>query len=180
MSNSSIKKYTKESIMLTLRYNKNECTIVDKKSNARCSSTFGLSGKIILLVVRYSYLHFCLVERQYRKTSYLGCTAHWTDEWRLRSFGLFCLPYNTPNKKAPSVLKALEEDLSLYDLNPFVFDVIWVCDGGNNVLKALERYTVVHCVVHRLNNCLQSNSFQSKTIKVKKHSLFLDYYHKRI
>jgi len=61
-------------------------------------------------------------------------------------------------------------------LNPFVFDIIWVCDGGSNLLKALERYTVVRCVAHRLNNCLQSIFFQSETAKVKKHVLFPDYY----
>ncbi|CAF1381947.1 unnamed protein product [Didymodactylos carnosus] len=70
---------------------------------------------------------------EYKKTSYLGCMAHWVDHlWAFKSFELFCLPYRQSNKKAPSVLKALEEGLSLYDLNPFMFDIIWVCDGGKN------------------------------------------------
>ncbi len=47
MSNSSIEKYTKESIMLALKYKKNEYTIIDKKSNAMCWSTFGLPAKIV-------------------------------------------------------------------------------------------------------------------------------------
>jgi len=41
----------------------------------------------------------------YKKTSYLGCTAHWVHNWKLYSFELFCLPYRQPNKKAPNILK---------------------------------------------------------------------------
>jgi hypothetical protein len=42
----------------------------------------------------------------YKKTSYLGCTAHWVDDsWTLNTFELFCLPYRQPNKTGASVLK---------------------------------------------------------------------------
>ncbi len=68
----------------------------------------------------------------------------------------------------------MEEGLSSYDLIPFMFDIIWVCDGGSNFLKALDKFTVVRCVAHRLNNCLQAIFFQSEIMKVKKQILFPD------
>jgi len=46
-ANSSSEKYTKETIMLGLKYKKNEYTIIDKNSNASCWSLFGLPAKII-------------------------------------------------------------------------------------------------------------------------------------
>ncbi|CAM4750578.1 unnamed protein product [Rotaria magnacalcarata] len=114
----------------------------------------------------------------YKKTSYLGCTAHWVDSlWKLNSLELFCLPYRQSNKTGASILKVLEEGLSLFDLVPFMSDIIWVCDGGSNLLKALEKFTVVRCVAHRLNNCLQTSFFQTNASKVKKHILFPDHFH---
>ncbi|CAF4528218.1 unnamed protein product [Rotaria socialis] len=114
----------------------------------------------------------------YKKTSYLGCTAHWVDSlWKLNSLELFCLPYRQSNKTGASILKVLEEGLSLFDLVPFMSDIIWVCDGGSNLLKALEKFTVVRCVAHRLNNCLQTIFFQTNASKVKKHILFPDHFH---
>jgi hypothetical protein len=51
----------------------------------------------------------------YRQQSYLGCTAHWTDDnWKLHSFEIFCIPFNTPNKKAPDVLKVRESKVLSY------------------------------------------------------------------
>ncbi|CAM2726132.1 unnamed protein product [Rotaria socialis] len=81
------------------------------------------------------------------------------------------------NKTGASILKVLEEGLSLFDLVPFMSDIIWVCDGGSNLLKALEKFTVVRCVAHRLNNCLQTIFFQTNASKVKKHILFPDHFH---
>jgi hypothetical protein len=57
-----------------------------------------------------------------------------------------------------------------------MLDIIWVCDGGSNLLKALEKFTVVRCVAHRLNNCLQAIFFQSEIMKIKKHVLFPDHF----
>jgi hypothetical protein len=57
-----------------------------------------------------------------------------------------------------------------------MFDIIWVCDGGSNLLKALDKFTVVRCVAHRLNNCLQAIFFQSEIMKVKKDILFPDHF----
>ncbi|CAF1124375.1 unnamed protein product [Rotaria sordida] len=115
---------------------------------------------------------------RYKKTSYLGCTAHWVDSlWNLYSFKLFCLPYRQSNKTGASVLKALEEGLSIYDLVPFMSDIIWVCDGGSNLLKALEKFTVVRCTAHLLNNCLQTIFFQTNALKFKKHILFSDHFY---
>ncbi|CAF3662488.1 unnamed protein product [Rotaria sordida] len=296
-TDSSIEHYTKESIMLALKYKKKEYTIVEKKSEAICWSTFGLPAKIIgpnkYEIIKnfasckscfqtYSYSsstttmsnHKCLIlsnknqskiepkpliksnsstlnsdtttttrdrtnsvnckslqkhkrlitsaisdwvcsntrpinivedidlkdlieqciktaarERcltlspdlwsdRYKKTSYLGCTAHWVDSlWNLYSFELFCLPYRQSNKTGASVLKALEEGLSIYDLVPFMSDIIWVCDGGSNLLKALEKFTVVHCTAHLLNNCLQTIFFQTNALKFKKHILFSDHFY---
>lgn len=51
----------------------------------------------------------------YKKTSYLGCTAHWVDDsWSLQSFELFCLPYRQPNKTAPCVLKVISRIIIQY------------------------------------------------------------------
>lgn len=48
----------------------------------------------------------------YRQQSYLGCTAHWADNlWALQSFEIFCIPFNTPDKKAPSVRKVKEANI---------------------------------------------------------------------
>lgn len=48
----------------------------------------------------------------YRQQSYLGCTAHWIDElWTLHSLEIFCMPFNTPDKKAPSVRKVRTAEL---------------------------------------------------------------------
>lgn len=48
----------------------------------------------------------------YRQQSYLGCTAHWIDNsWMLHSFEIFCIPFNTPDKKAPSVRKVRDANV---------------------------------------------------------------------
>ncbi|CAF3719510.1 unnamed protein product [Adineta steineri] len=113
----------------------------------------------------------------YKKVSYLGCTAQWVDrDWNLCTFELFCLPYRKPNKTAVNVLQVIEEGLALYDLQPFMFDIIWVCDRGSNLKKALEKYNVVHCIAHRLNNTLQKTFYQLETSKAKKDVAFGDYY----
>lgn len=42
----------------------------------------------------------------HRQQSYLGCTAHWiSHEWTLHSLEIFCVPFNTPNKRAVNVMK---------------------------------------------------------------------------
>lgn len=51
-------------------------------------------------------------------------------------------------------------------------DIVWVCDGGSNLLKALEKCTVVRCMAHRLNNWLQAIFFQTETKTMKKKILF--------
>jgi hypothetical protein len=50
----------------------------------------------------------------YKKTSYLGCTAHWVDDWVLKCFELFFLPYRQPNKKAPCAIKVRFHLFNLY------------------------------------------------------------------
>jgi hypothetical protein len=70
----------------------------------------------------------------------------------------------------------IEEGLALYDLKPFMFDIIWVCDRGSNLKKALEKFYVVHCVAHRLNNILQKTFYQAETNKAKTEVAFGDYY----
>jgi hypothetical protein len=70
----------------------------------------------------------------------------------------------------------IEEGLSLYDLQPFMYDIIWVCDRGSNLKKALEKFTVVHCIAHRLNNILQKIFYQAETNKAKKDVAFGEYY----
>ncbi|CAF4958557.1 unnamed protein product [Rotaria sp. Silwood1] len=113
----------------------------------------------------------------YKKMSYLGCTAQWVDEdWNLCTFELFCLPYRKPNKNSANIIQVIEEGLALYDLQHFMYDVIWVCDRGSNLKKALEKFTVVHCVAHRLNNVLQHTFYQAEINKVKKDVAFGDYY----
>ncbi|CAF1916826.1 unnamed protein product [Rotaria magnacalcarata] len=60
------------------------------------------------------------------------------------------------NKTGANVLKVLEEGLSLYDLVPVMSDIVWVCDGGSNLLKALAKFTAS---------------------KFEKHILFPDHFH---
>ncbi|CAF1110190.1 unnamed protein product [Adineta ricciae] len=113
----------------------------------------------------------------YKKVSYLGCTAQWVDEnWNLCSFELFCLPFRKPNKTSKNVFLVIEEGLALYDLQPFMDDIIWVCDRGSNLKKALDKFTVVHCIGHRLNNILQKTFYQAETSKAKKDIAFGDLY----
>ncbi len=57
-----------------------------------------------------------------------------------------------------------------------MFDIIWVCDRGSNLKKALEKFNVVHCIAHRLNNVLQKTFYQAETNKAKKGIAFGDYY----
>lgn len=70
----------------------------------------------------------------------------------------------------------IEEGLALYDLQNFMYDIVWVCDRGSNIKKALEKFTVVHCVAHRLNNVLQATFYQSEINKAKMEVAFGDYY----
>ncbi|CAF4461084.1 unnamed protein product, partial [Rotaria magnacalcarata] len=106
----------------------------------------------------------------------IGCTAQWIDEdWNLCTFELFCLLYRNPNKTAANLIKVIEEGLALYDLEPFMVDIIWICDRGSNFVKALSKFTVVHCIAHRLNNVLQHTFYQAEINKTKK-SVFADHY----
>jgi hypothetical protein len=57
-----------------------------------------------------------------------------------------------------------------------MYDIIWICDQGSNLKKALEKFTVVHCVGHRLNNVLQKVFYQAETAKAKKDIAFGDFY----
>jgi hypothetical protein len=57
-----------------------------------------------------------------------------------------------------------------------MYDIIWVCDRGSNLKKALEKFPVVHCVGHRLNNTLQKVFYQAETAKAKKDIAFGDFY----
>ncbi|CAF4096490.1 unnamed protein product [Rotaria magnacalcarata] len=80
------------------------------------------------------------------------------------------------NKTGANVLKVLEEGLSLYDLVPVMSDIVWVCDGGSNLLKALAKFTVVRCIAHRLNNCLQTFFFKQRH-RSSRNILFPDHFH---
>src|SRR5271163_2842354 len=57
-----------------------------------------------------------------------------------------------------------------------MYDIIWVCDRGSNLKKALEKFPVVHCVGHRLNNTLQKVFYQAETTKAKKDVAFGEFY----
>jgi hypothetical protein len=57
-----------------------------------------------------------------------------------------------------------------------MYDIIWVCDRGSNLKKALEKFLVVHCVGHRLNTTLQKVFHQAETTKTKKDVAFGEYY----
>ncbi|CAF3158582.1 unnamed protein product [Rotaria socialis] len=57
-----------------------------------------------------------------------------------------------------------------------MYDIIWVCDRESNLKKALEKYTVVHCVAHRLNKVLQQTFYQAEMNKVKNDVTFGDNY----
>ncbi|CAF5007126.1 unnamed protein product, partial [Rotaria sp. Silwood1] len=287
-TDSSIQHYTKESIMLALKYKKKQYTIVEKKSKASCWSTFGLPAKIIgankneiiksfasckTCFQTYSYSsstttmsnHKCsslsnnnqskiepipLVKSnsstpnsdttnsvnskalQKHKRLITSAISDWVcsntrpinivEDIGLKDLIEQCIKIETANtrrdeikdvlikaarercltlspdlwsdrykkhhiwaalhtgqsnKTGPSVVKALEEGLSMYDLVPFMSDIVWVCDGGSNLLKALEKFTVVRCTAHRLNNCLQTIFFQTNALKFKKHILFPDHFH---
>lgn len=51
-----------------------------------------------------------------------------------------------------------------------------MCDRGSNLKKALEKFSVVHCIAHRLNNTLQKIFFQAETMKAKVDVAFGEYY----
>ena len=55
-------------------------------------------------------------------------------------------------------------------------DIIWVCDRGSNLRKALEKFPVVRCIGHRLNIILQRIFFQAETTKAKMDVAFGEYY----
>jgi hypothetical protein len=74
------------------------------------------------------------------------------------------------------MIYTIEEVLSLYNLQPFMYDIIWVCDRGSNLKKALEKFPVVHCIGHRLNNTLQKVFYQAETTRAKKDAAFGEYY----
>jgi hypothetical protein len=57
-----------------------------------------------------------------------------------------------------------------------MYDIIWVCDRGSNLKKALAKFNLVHCVGHRLNNTLQKIFYQAETAKAKKDVAFGDFY----
>ena len=41
--------------------------------------------------------------------------------------------------------------------------ITFVCDRGNNLVKALEGYRVIHCFPHRLNNVLKRTFYSART-----------------
>jgi hypothetical protein len=46
--------------------------------------------------------------------------------------------------------------------------IIFVCDRGSNLVKALEDYQVIHCFPHRLNNVLKRTFYSAGTQEKRK------------
>ncbi|CAF1148186.1 unnamed protein product [Rotaria sordida] len=114
---------------------------------------------------------------KFKQNSYLGLTAHFVDDQHiLHSIDLCCEPYNELDKTAGNVLKSITAALSRFGLDQLMNEIIFVCDRGSNLLKALEDYQVVHCFPHRLNNIVKrtfysAGSKEKKQRKQKKESL---------
>lgn len=75
----SIEKFTKESIMLSLKYKRNEYTIVDKNSNSICWKNFGLPARILApgkyeIIQKFASCKFCF--QTYSYTSSTSTLSH--------------------------------------------------------------------------------------------------------
>ncbi|CAF5177050.1 unnamed protein product, partial [Rotaria sp. Silwood1] len=82
---------------------------------------------------------------KFKQNSYLGLTAHFVDDQHiLHSIDLCCEPYSEIDKTAGNVLKSITAALSRFGLDQLMDKIIFVCDRGSNLIKALEDYQVVH------------------------------------
>lgn len=59
--------------------------------------------------------------------------------------------------------QAISTALSRFGLSEYMDKVIFVCDRGSNLIKALEDQKVVHCFPHRMNNVLKRTFYSAGT-----------------
>ncbi|CAF1603766.1 unnamed protein product [Adineta ricciae] len=102
---------------------------------------------------------------KHRKINYLGLIAVFVNKnHELFSVDLCCCEYNEADKTGDSVLKAIRCQLDLYGLLPFMDKkkIVFTCDRGPNILKALKGQPVILCFAHRINNVLKKGFYQQE------------------
>ncbi|CAF4365844.1 unnamed protein product [Rotaria sp. Silwood2] len=95
---------------------------------------------------------------KFRKVNYLGLTAVFIDKnYELISIDLCCCEYQEVDKSGDSVLQAIRRQLDLYGLTSFMDNkkIVFTCDRGPNILKALRGQPIILCFAHRINNILK-------------------------
>ncbi|CAF2525499.1 unnamed protein product [Rotaria sp. Silwood2] len=95
---------------------------------------------------------------KFRKVNYLGLTAVFIDKnYELISIDLCCCEYQEVDKSGDSILQAIRCQLDLYGLTSFMDNkkIVFTCDRGPNILKALRGQPIILCFAHRINNILK-------------------------
>ncbi|CAF4313115.1 unnamed protein product [Rotaria sp. Silwood2] len=89
---------------------------------------------------------------KYRKVNYLGLTAMFANKnYELILLDLCCCEYQEVDKSGDSILQAIRRQLDLYGLTSYMDNnkIVFTCDRGPNILKALKGKFILS-LVHSL------------------------------
>ena len=114
---------------------------------------------VVKEVLPYIQAHQCAATtdgwtRDHSKDHDLALTIHYiNEEWILINRLLFILPL-PPDEAATAesqraALKRFVEEMGIPP--DFLEEITWVCDGGADIVKALEVYNRLYCIAHALN-----------------------------
>jgi len=98
---------------------------------------------------------------KYKKNSYISVTCHYTMAWKIveRVLGTFLFMHD--KKLAVNIREELLSKLAQFNLRLINVDrIVFVTDGGSNMLLAVNQFEHMVCIAHIINT-IERNTFQN-------------------
>ena len=88
----------------------------------------------------------------FKKLTYLSCTAHWLENRKRKNSGIFCKLFQAERKTAENIRHKLVINMTEVGLEESMLkNITFVTDRGANIKKALECFFWLPCCCHVLN-----------------------------
>ena len=93
----------------------------------------------------------------YSHTPYISATAHYIENWNLKSRILFTSEFDGHIRKTgENILTAITKGLQVFDVNQADMKKIkFITDRGSNMIAAFRRHTRLDCIAHLISTCLK-------------------------